>query len=115
MKGFQLIYDEWCRRIAESRDLSDLIVHFREHVGNHYDRYNRGDEGSLDTWLVGAFNFMHILEKKFPHIRTCDLLFKLCTHYKDHKLGPDPPFDVDEFIKRYNGKIKKFHRRYGTK
>ena len=81
-------YDEWCKRIAESRDLDDLIRHFREHVSEHYDRYNREGKLSLDIWLVGVLNFMHILEKKCPYITREDMLFKLCTYHKNHEGGP---------------------------
>lgn len=107
-------YDEWCRRIAESRDLGDLITHFREHVSEHYNRHNREGKTSLDIWLMGVLNFMYILEKKCPHITKEDVLFKLCTYHKKHEGGPNAPFDVDKFIEEYDGEIKKFHR-YITK
>ena len=57
-------YDEWCERIAESRDLGEIISHFREHVGEHYNRRERESRINLNVWLVGALNFMYILEKK---------------------------------------------------
>jgi hypothetical protein len=103
-------YDEWCRRIAESRDVYDLIGHFRTHVSEHYDRHNREGETSLYIWLVGVLNFMHILEKKIPYLTTEDMLFKLCTYHKNHGNGPEAPFDIDEFMKEYDGDIKKFHK-----
>ena len=104
-------YDEWCGRIAESREMSDLIAHFREHVGNHYDRHNREGKISLDVWLVGVLNFMHIIEKKCSYITKKDMLFKLCTHHKHIKGGPDAPFDVDKFMEEYDGEIKKFYKK----
>lgn len=101
-------YDEWCRRIAESKDIGEIISHFREHVSEHYDRHNRKGKLSLDTWLAGVLNFMYILEKKVPYITTEDRLFKLCTYHKNHKdEGPEAPFDVEKFIEKYNGEIKK--------
>ncbi len=107
MDEINIKHDEWCRRIAKSKDIDDIITHFRKHVGEHYDRYNREDKGSLDIWLAGVLNFMHILEKKYPHIKKEDLLFMLCVHHKDHKGGPDAPFDVDKFIEEFDGEIKK--------
>jgi hypothetical protein len=103
-------YEEWCKKIAKSRELSDLISHFREHVGQHYDRHNREGKLGMDVWLVGVLNFMHILEKKYPYITGEDMLFKLCTYHKNHPGGPDAPFDAEGFIEQYNGEIKKFHR-----
>ena len=103
-------YDEWCSRIAESRELGDLINHFREHVGEHYDRHNREGKLSLDVWLVGILNFMHILERKCPYLTKDDMLFKLCTYHKGHGDGPSPPLDIDRFVEEYDGEIKKFHR-----
>jgi len=102
-------YDEWCRRIAESRDIGELIAHFREHVNEHYDRHNREGQVSLDIWLIGVFNFMEILGRKCSHLTTEDRLFKLCTYHKNHKGGADPPFDVNAFLKDYDGEIKSFH------
>ena len=110
MEDVDLNYEVWCRRIAEARDLDDLISHFREHVCEHFERHNRGDPVSLDVWLIGVLNFMHILEKKCQHITKKDMLFKLCTYYKNHKDGPEPPFDVDEFIEKYDGPVKKFYK-----
>lgn len=108
-------YNKWCKSIAESRDRDELIAHFREHVYDHFNRHNRKGELSLKVWLVGVLNFMHILEKKFPNITTEDMLFKLCRYYKNHRKGADPSFDVDEFMKEYNGDIKKYHKEYKIK
>jgi len=102
-------YDEWSKRIAESREIEDLISHFREHVSDHYDRHNREGKTSLDIWIVGVLNFMRILEQKCPYITTKDRLFKLCTYHKNHENGPDAPFDIDKFMKEYKEEIKKFH------
>ena len=107
MKAF---YDEWCERIAESKSVDELVSHFRKHVCEHFERHNRGGKISLDIWLIGVLNFMHILEKKFPYITTEDMLFKLCTYHKNHEGGSEPPFDISEFLERYNGDIKKFHK-----
>lgn len=103
-------YKEWCKKIAESRDIDGLIAHFREHVYDHFNRHNREGKISLMIWLVGVLNFMHILEEKFPEITIEDKLFKLCTYHKNHEGGTDAPFDVNEFMKDYNGYIKKFHK-----
>ncbi len=101
-------YDEWRKRIAESKDAYALIDHFRKHVSEHFERYNRKEKISLDIWVIGVLNFMHILEKKFPHITSEDMLFKLCAYYKIHDEGCEPPFDIEEFLKSYNGTIKTF-------
>jgi hypothetical protein len=111
MDGIDSNYDEWCRRIAESKDTSDLIDHFRKHVCEHYERHNRQGETSLKVWVIGALNFMHILEKKFPYVEKEDMLFKLCTYHKNHQDGPDAPFDTDKFMEEYDGDIKKLHKR----
>ena len=103
-------YDQWCEKIAQELDASDLIDHFRKHVNEHYERYDRQDQISLDVWLVGVMNFMHIFKKKFPHITTEDMLFKLCTYHKNNDNAVDPPFDTSDFIKEYKGVIKKFHK-----
>jgi hypothetical protein len=102
-------YQEWCLRIAESREFEDLISHFREHVGEHYERHNREGQLSLDVWIIGVLNFMHIFEKKFPHLTTDDLLYKLCRYHVNHRGGPDAPFNVEDFLKEYNGPLKDFH------
>lgn len=107
----EALYNEWCRRIAESKDVYEIINHFREHVCDHFKRHDRAGKIGLDIWLIGAFNFMHILEKKFPYITTEDMLFKLCTYHRNHKGGSEPPLDMDEFLKKYNGEIKKFHKK----
>ena len=108
MRGANKKYNEWCKKIADSRNAGELIAHFREHVSDHFDRYNRRDEASLKTWIVGVLNFMNIPEKKFTNITTEDKPFKLSAYYKNHKTGPPAPFDVDDFIGRYSGDIKKF-------
>lgn len=110
MDNIDELYKEWCKRIAESRGPKELIAHLREHVYEHFDRHNREGKISLDIWLVGVLNFMHILEQKFPYITKEDMLFKLCTYKKNHEAGPDAPFDIDEFLQSYNGEIKKFHK-----
>ena len=111
MDDINTTYVEWCRRIAESRDIGSLIAHFREHVGEHYDRHQREGKVSLDVWLVGALNFMRILQEKCSDITVDDLLFKLCTYLKNHGDGPAPPvgFDVDKFLAEYEGPFKKLY------
>jgi hypothetical protein len=101
-------YDNWVRKIAHVRNLKSLINHFREHVGAHYDRFDRSRRLNLDIWLVDVFNFMNILEKKNLKITKKDLLFKLALHYRNHKNGPKPNFDVNRFIKEYQGRYKKY-------
>ena len=103
-------YEEWCAKIAASRTEEEFIAHFREHVTEHYERHNRKGKIGLEIWLIGVLNFMHIFEKKFPHITTADLLFKLCTFHKNHPGGSEPPFDLDQFIENYGGRIKQFHK-----
>lgn len=103
-------YELWCKKIAKSRDLSELISHFREHVGEHYDRYDRNNRISFNHWLAGVFNFLYILEKKCPDVMKKDMLFKLCTYYKNHGDGPNAPFDVDEFMEKYDGEIRETHK-----
>ena len=100
-------YEEWIKRIAGSRDISEFIRHFREHAGAHYDRHNREGEASLAVWMIGVLNFARIFEKKFPNITPEDLLFKLCTFHKHHG-GVEPPFDVDRFMEEYDGPVKIF-------
>lgn len=102
-------YYEWCKRIAESKSIDELVDHFRKHVSEHFERYDRKEKISLDIWVIGVLNFMHILEKKFPHITSEDLLFKLCAYYKIHKEGCEPPFDMEKFLENYNGAIKILH------
>jgi hypothetical protein len=108
MENVELKYDEWCKKIADDRSVDHLISHLREHVSEHYLRHNSGDQIDLIIWLIGVLNFMHILEKKFPSITKDDMLFKLCRYYKSHGDGPEAPFDVDKFIKEYNGDVKFF-------
>lgn len=99
------LYKTWCERIAEARDTQDLLKHFREHVLKHYERYDDSKEANLKGWIVGIFNFLYILEAKYPYITIDDMLFKLCRHHKNCKDGPDAPFDVDLFIDEYRGDL----------
>jgi len=114
MNNIEKEYDEWCEVIANSRDAEDLIAHFRQHVSDHYERHQWEGDDSVKVWLVGVLNFMHIFEKKFPGIKTDDLLYKLCRHYK-HAGGPHASFDVDEFVLNYKGDIKEFYEKNRTK
>lgn len=102
-------HDEWCRMIAEARTPEEFIKHFREHVGEHFDRHNREGQLSLDVWMIGCLNFLYIFEKKFPHLTKADMLYKLCRFHKHHPDGPDSPFNIDEFLNEYDGPIKGFH------
>ena len=111
MDNIEAFYDEWCQRIADAKTPEEFIAHFREHVYDHYDRHNRAGETSLIIWMVGVFNFMHIFEKKFPDITYGDMLFKLCTYHENHEgEGPEPPFDIDQFMEWYDGDIKAFYK-----
>ena len=103
-------YEKWIRKIAQVKGLMGLIRHFRDHVGTHYDKYDRSKSLNLDIWLVDVFNFMKILEKKNLKITKEDMLYKLALHYRNHKDGPKPDFDVNRFIKDYKGRYKKFNR-----
>src|SRR5690606_27500640 len=102
------IYDKWVQDIAESVTEDELIQHFREHSWDHYNRYDRSVEGSLDTWLIGVLNFAHIFMKKYPHLTTRDLLFELSRYYQTNSKGTKPPsnFDADRFVEEYEGIIK---------
>jgi hypothetical protein len=53
---------------------------------------------------------MKILEKKNLKITKEDMLFKLALHYRNHRDGPKPDFDVDRYIQDYKGRYKKFDR-----
>jgi hypothetical protein len=106
-KNIKFNYEKWCKDIAEQTDLADIVAHFREHVSDHFDRYDRTEEGSFETWLVGVINFSHILQKKFPNITDKDLLFKLCMYYQWSGKGPKPSFDDKKFVEKYQGIIKK--------
>ena len=101
-------YDKWVRRIARAKSLKGLVKHFREHVGAHYDKYDRSNSLNLGVWLIDVLNFMNILEKKNLKITKEDMLFKLALHYRNHKEGPKSDFDINKFIKDYKGKYKKF-------
>lgn len=103
-------YKKWCKEIAKNRDAKEIILHFREHVWEHYDRYDRDEKISLKIWLVGVFNFFEILKEKYPDITTKDCLFKLCSYYKNHNDGPTPGFDIDKFLETYNGDINKLEK-----
>lgn len=108
MKNIDIEYNNWCERIAKERDISELTSHLREHVCEHYKRYNnRESEDSFKYWIIGILNFMHILEKKFPNITKEDKLYKLCTYFRDHQEGPMAPFDIYEFINKYKDNISK--------
>ncbi len=111
MDDINTTYVAWCKSIAESRDIGGLIAHLREHVGDHYDRHQRAGKVSLDVWLAGVLNFMNILREKDHGLTVEDLLFKLCTYFKNHRDGPAPPvgFDVDTFLAEYQGPFKKFY------
>jgi hypothetical protein len=101
-------YDSWITKIAHARSLKSLVNHFREHVGAHYDKFDRSNSLNLDVWLVDIFNFTNILEKKNLKITKKDMLFKLALHFRKHKNGPRPDFDTEKFIKGYKGRYKKF-------
>ena len=103
-------YKNWVKKIAYRVSLEDLIKHLREHVGEHYDRYDRTKSLNLDIWLVDVLNFMYILQAKKLKITKTDLLFKLALHYRNHNDGPKPDFDVIRFLKDYQGRYKKFDR-----
>jgi len=105
-------YVDWCKRIAKTKSEAELIAHFRDHVYAHYNRHK--DEGRLGLriWSVGVFNFMNIFKEKYKKIDTDDLLFKLCSFYKDYKKGPKPSFDIDKFMKDYKSDMKDYYYKY---
>lgn len=108
-------YIKWCRKIAETGNESELISHFREHVNKHFDRHSHEGELGLKIWLVGVFNFAHIFEEKFKKITKDDLLFKLCSYYKDYEKGPKPAFNIDKFMKEYQSDMKDYYYKYQAK
>lgn len=101
-------YKKWIRKIAQEKTLKELIKHFREHVCSHYDRFDRSKPLNRDTWLLDVFNFINIFSQTRLKITNEDLLFKLALHYRKHKRGPKPEFDVNKFISNYKGRYKKF-------
>ena len=108
-------YFEWCQKIAETSDEFEIISHFREHVYEHFNRHKHEGELGLKIWLVGVFNFLYILKQKYKKIATDDMLFKLCSYYKDYERGPNPSFDIDKFMKIYKGDIKDYYYKYQVK
>lgn len=112
--GVNRKYAKWCREIAKTNNVNELIAHFREHAYRHFDRHRHEGDLGLRIWMVGVFNFMHIFEKKFLNITSGDMLFKLCSFYKDHKKGPKPSFDIDKFMKEYKGDMKDYYYKYQT-
>lgn len=108
-------YIKWCRKIAEKNDEAEIISHFRNHVYMHFNRYKREGELGLRIWMIGVFNFMHIFREKYPKITTEDMMFKLCSYYKDYKKGPEPSFNIDKFMKKYKGDIKRYYYKYQAK
>ena len=103
------MHDEWAKRIAEARSKEELINHFREHVGEHYLRHNQEGELSIKAWLANAICFLYLLEKKFPKITKKDLLYLMSKHDTHITDGPEAPFDVNKYIKEYDGDIKKIY------
>jgi len=108
-------YVKWCREIVKTNDEAELISHFREHAYKHFNRHKDEGELGLRIWLIGVFNFMYILREKYPKITTDDMLFKLCSYYKDHKRGPNPSFGIDKFMEGHKGDIKKYYYEYQAK
>ena len=108
-------YIKWCRKIAKTNNEVELISHFREHTHKHFNRHKHEGELGLRIWLIGVFNFMYILREKYPKITTDDMLFKLCSYYKDYKRGSKPSFNVDKFMRKYKGDIKDYYYEYQAK
>lgn len=108
-------YIGWCREIAKTNSEAEFISHFREHTYYHFNRHKYEGKLGLKIWLIGIFNFIHIFEEKYPKITTDDMLFKLCSYYKDHKKGPKPSFDIDKFMKEYKGDTKDYYYKYQAK
>lgn len=109
-EDIQAAYDAWCDRIAEHHTPDALIAHFREHVWEHFMRHSREGRLSMDVWMIGVLNFANIFQRQFPHITTADLLYKLCRFHINHEDGgPQPPFDMNQFLEGYTGPIVDFH------
>ena len=108
-------YIKWCKGIARANTEDELISHFRAHTDDHFNRHKNEGELGLRIWLIGVFNFMHILEEKYPKITKEDMMFKLCSYYKDYEKGAEPNFDIDKFMKEYNGDIKEYYYKFQVK
>lgn len=108
-------YIKWCKKIAETNNEDELIFHFREHAYKHFNRHKHEGELGLKIWLTGVFNFVQIFREKYPKITISDMLFRLCSYYKDHKKGPKPPFDIDKFMKKYKSDMKDYYYKYQAK
>ncbi len=101
-------YAKWCREIAKARSESELISHLRKHVSKHFNRHKGEGKEGLIIWLIAISNFANIFKEKY-HINTDDMLFQLCVYLKQHKKGPNPSFDVDEFIKSSKSFTKDYY------
>lgn len=108
-------YLKWCQEIAKTNDEEELIAHFRDHVYGHFNRHKHEGELGLKIWLVGVFNFMYIFREKYDSITTDDLLFKLCSYYKDYEKGVEPSFNIDKFMKRHSGDMKDYYYKHQVK
>ncbi|MEK7665073.1 MAG: hypothetical protein AAB361_02955 [Patescibacteria group bacterium] len=108
-------YIKWCRKIAEKNNEKEIISHFRNHAYGHFDRHKYEGELGLRIWMIGVFNFVNIFREKYLKITTEDMLFKLCSYYKDHKRGPKPFLNIDKFMKEYKGDVKNYYYKYQAK
>ncbi len=107
-------YAKWCKEIAKTCDEDELIAHFRRHVDQHF--INHKDEGRVGrlVWLVAVYGFVNIFKEKFEEkykVRTGDMLFENCIHFKEHKHGPAPSFDVDRFFREYKSEVRDYYYR----
>lgn len=103
-------YSAWCKKIAGESGKEELINHFKEHVCEHFNRHNGEGEIGFYCWLTSVFNFMNILKEKYK-VDNKDMLLAFCIYLKEHKKGPIPAFNVDEFIKEHKSELKDYYCR----
>ena len=79
----------------------DVFVNFLYQRTYNSLKFRESAIGSAEAFnklkLEGE-EFVACLKEKYPDITTEDCLFKLCTYYKNHQDGPEPAFDIDEFL-----------------
>lgn len=101
-------YAKWCKEIARTSNDAKIVSHFRDHVYKHLNHHkNEGKLGFL-IWMAGVIGFLDIFKEKYQ-FSTADLLFKNCIHYKSHKKGPKPSFDIDKFMEEHRGVIRNYY------
>jgi len=103
-------YNKWCKEIARAMNEKELMSHFRRHVYKHFLKHK--DEGKIGrkVWLVAILNFMNFFKQKYK-VDKGDMLFECCIYLKEHKKGPVPSFDVDQFLKQHKSEVRDYYYR----